>query len=270
MLSTSRFIIYLVLSLFISTVSYAKNEGSSIDHSQIIKGLVFVSNERDINKDIGTAARGVVIEDLFVPKKEKFKNIMQQYIGMSLTMEELSRIKEEIVKYYVDYRYPLVTVLIPASQDISSGNVQMLVLLSKLGKINVEGAKHSNPSNLKKQIVIKGGEIIDSSQVLDDVTWLDNDPFRSVDIIYEEGEKLGTTDIIINVNDRLPFRTYCGYELAGYRAAGSSRWKVGFNLGRLWRTDQQLNCEYITAENPRRWWSLNAKLHYTFAQTRHI
>ena len=59
-----------------------------------------------------------------------------------MTDDDLSKIKQEILLHYRDNDYPLVTVTVPAGQDISTGRVYMVVMMAKLGKIRVENAEH--------------------------------------------------------------------------------------------------------------------------------
>ena len=58
--------------------------------------------------------------------------------------------------------------------------------------------------------------------------WLNNNPFRQVDVVFKPGEKLGATDVELDVNDRLPFRPYVGYEDSGTRFTGPDRFITGF------------------------------------------
>jgi hemolysin activation/secretion protein len=168
-------------------------------------------------------------------------------------MDQLDRIKDQITEFYWNRGYSLMYVIIPSNQDVSSGNVQIVILTAKLGKLKVEGAKHTSEEKMKKSIKVKEGQEISSTDLLEDITWLEYDPFRSIDIIYETGEKLGTTDIVLRVKDQFPLRVYSGYENSSYKIAGPSRWKVGFNLGHLFWQDHQFNAEFNSANDVSRW-----------------
>ena len=50
----------------------------------------------------------------------------------------------------------------------------------------------------------------------------------------------------LNVNDRIPFRPYAGYEDSGTRFTGEDRFLAGFNWGNVFGLDQQLNYQYAT------------------------
>jgi hemolysin activation/secretion protein len=222
-----------------------------------IQGLRFVNNASDIKPDIPSSPLGVVIEGFTVPAQKNFIKEMQSFLGKQLTLDRLEKIKEKVTEYYWEKGYSLMDVKIPSNQDVSSGNVQFIILTAKLGKVKVEGTKYSSETRIQKEIKTKEGQEISSTDLLEDVTWLEYDPFRSIDIIYETGEKLGTTDIVLRVKDKFPLRVYSGYENSSYKIAGPSRWKIGFNLGHLFWQDHQFNAEVNSANTISRWASVN-------------
>ena len=79
---------------------------------------------------------------------------------------------------------------------------------------------------------------------MEDVDWLNQNPFRQVDLVYAKGPQPGTTDAILRVQDARPERVYAGYEDSGDQATGLGRAFAGFNLGNLWGDDNQLGYQY--------------------------
>lgn len=223
---------------------------------QKIESLIFLNKLVDLNKNLSKKTdNNILVNDFTVPDQKLFIEKMKGFIGKPLNMEVLNEIRQEVVSYYVKKGFPLTRIIIPQNQDISSGRLQILIIRARLGNIKIEGASKSTETTIRKQIHLKENEEINSEVLLEDVTWLENDPYRTIDIVYQEGEKLGTTDVILKTKEQVPVRLYTGYENSAYKVAGSSRYKAGFNLGRLWNLDHQLNGEFNSAEKYHRWFS---------------
>lgn len=223
----------------------------------VITSLVFVSDPNLAKYKNHLDLQEIDFIDLVVPDEKSFRSKMGEHIKKPLTMEELNAIQIEVTKFYVNNGKPLVRVIVPAEQDVTDGKVFVVVLKGKLGKVRIQGEKYCNPNHLKKQIKTAPGSEISTSQMATDISWLNNDPFRSVDLIYERGEDLGTTDVILDVKDRIPFQAYGGYENSGYQSAGSSRYTVGFKSHTFIFPDHQLNGQLVFANNFEKWWSIS-------------
>lgn len=221
-----------------------------------LNSITFIGDEKKIGEPSSTES-GIFLRDLTLCEKEDFICTMKKFLDKPITMDLLGQIKKETVEYYYNDGQPLVYVSIPADQDICDGNLKVIVLISKLGDIKVEGAKHVSKKKLIKEISTKKGQVICTSTLRDDIEWINTNPFRSVQAIYEEGKDLGTTDIVLHVNDRIPIRIYGGYEFSSYKTAGYSRYKAGLNLGNIFKLGHQLDGEFTTAAHTNDWWCVN-------------
>ncbi len=219
-----------------------------------LKTLIFISSDTVLLPPAAVSS-GIKIRDLKIPEEKKFILQMEKFLNRQIDSEFLLELKKTVVDYYWKGDFPLVRVLVPADQDVTEGVIQVVILPSKLGQIRIEGSRYSSDEKLKKEISLQEGGEIKPSLLVDDAAWLEGDPFRTVDIIYEPGERLGTTDIVLYVKEQFPFKAYAGYENNPYKSAGSSRYKAGFNWGHLFWLDHQINFEFATAEKTRSWFS---------------
>ena len=219
--------------------------------------LVFVSNPDDMAPGNDTGG-GVILKDVDIPKKKDFKKRMDPFLGRPINLHLMTEIRKEVVLYYREHRIPMVEAIIPSEQDITDGRLYVVILRGKLGKVRVDGGSDALKEKLQKCIRSQKGEMIDARKMQDDLEWLNKDPFRSVDLIYERGEKLSSTDAILKVKEKIPFSVYSGYENSGYQIAGDSRWTTGFNWGHLWWQDHELNAQFRFASPLDQLWSIAA------------
>jgi len=232
--------------------SSMKNEQNKKILVDKLKCIVFQEKYKEI-KDLKDS---IVIDNVDIPRPNEFKKKIDKFIGESITIEKLNEIKIFVVNYFREEGYPLVGVSIPAGQDITDGDVYIVIQVAKLGKVEVQGARYFSKERIKKQVRLKPNEKISTNKVIQDLEWLNDNPFRNVSAIYQAGDKLNETDVILNVEDRFPMRVYAGYENSSYTIAGSSRFIGGFNLGNLFKSDQQLNFQFMSAKNFNDWWGI--------------
>ncbi|NGX34183.1 MAG: Heme/hemopexin transporter protein HuxB [Candidatus Anoxychlamydiales bacterium] len=252
-------IFFIFISLFSIVFAEHLKQPNQVDQTQNkkvlvekLKSLVF----QDKYSEIRDLKDPIVIDNVDIPDPNEFKRKIKEFIGEPITLEKLDEIKVFVVNYFRKEGYPLVGVNIPAGQDITDGSVYVIIQVAKLGKVEVEGARYFSKERIKKQVRLKPGEKISTNKVIQDLEWLNDNPFRNVNAIYQAGDKLNETDVILNVEDRFPYRVYAGYENSSYTIAGSSRFVAGFNMGNLFKSDQQLNFQFMSAKKFNDWWGI--------------
>jgi hemolysin activation/secretion protein len=149
----------------------------------------------------------------------------------------------DIILYYRNHDRPVVDVIVP-EQEITSGSLQVVLLEGKLGKVTVAGNRWFSSSEIADGIEIKPGESISQRKLQGDIDWLNQNPFRTTNLVYNPGEKMGQTDFVLQTQDRFPVRAYAGYEDSGNAATGFDRYLAGFNYGDLFGIGQQINYQY--------------------------
>ncbi len=217
--------------------------------------IIFINDMGSMTRFQDYKEPGVYIKDMEAPNQDKLIGVADKYIGKQITMEKINKLKGDIADFYANQGFPIVSVLVPADQDISIGKVYVLVLSSKVGQVKVAGVCDSEKQRISKMIKIKSGNEISSVLLNKEISWINSNPFRTANLIYEKGEDLGYTDLTFQVVDKFPFKINAGYENSDYQTAGDSRWIVGFNWGNLFKLQHQLNAQVVLANNPEKLWN---------------
>ena len=223
-----------------------KEEGDEKILVEKLSGLIFIKSADQIQKNgIGG------IEDIFVVKSKElelldtpdFKERMRPFLGKPITLKLLNQLRRETVLFYRDHDRPVVNAVVPG-QDITTGVIQIMAVEGVAGKIHVEGNQWFESNFLKHAVQLKRGQPIYAKSLLEDINWLNNNPFRHIDPILTPGEEPGQTDIILKVKDRVPYRLYTGYEDSGNELTGDERFLFGFNWGNVFLQDHQMNYQF--------------------------
>ena len=208
-------------------------------------GLVFVEKEDQIQTEGISGVRGVSAGSEILRKTE-FAERLGKYFGKPVTLAVLDEITRDVINYFREQGFPVVNVIVP-QQTVKDGVIQILAIEARVGRVKVEKARWFRPENIRHEVKLREGDKIDANQLQDDVNWLNTNPFRTVDLKFEPGEKEGTTDLVLDVKDRLPFRVYTTFDDYGIDITGKNRQSLGMNLGNLFSLDHQVGFQYTTA-----------------------
>ena len=210
-----------------------------------LKGLVFVEQEDQIKAEGVPGVEGVVASSELL-QNAKFADRMRVYFGKPVTLGGLDEITREVISYFREQGFPVVNVVVP-QQTVKDGVIQILAIEARVGRVKVENARWFRPDNIRSEVNLRQGDKIDANQLQDDMNWLNTNPFRTADLKFEPGVQEGTTDLVIDVNDRLPLRVYTTYDNYGIDLTGKNRQSIGFNLGNMFSLDQQAGFQYTTS-----------------------
>jgi hemolysin activation/secretion protein len=218
-----------------------------------LKGLVFVGRPEDVVLPGVEKSQPIVFDkDLQVPAPEEFRALVSPFIGQKLTRGKLNDLITAIIVHYRKNDHPVVDVIVP-QQDINAGIVQILLLESRVNEVKVAGNNWFPSDEISDCFRTEPGGHIIASDMRSDLAWANQNPFHTSDIIYQPGPETGTTDVILQTQDRFPARFYAGYEDSGNPQTGYDRYIAGLNWGDAWGAGlgHQLNYQYTSSGDMR-------------------
>jgi hemolysin activation/secretion protein len=226
--------------------------GKSVgDSSQVLvsrlQGLVFLPNPEAVDKN-AIEAQGINFRNVTVPAEPAFRSLVAPFLGQTLTRGRLADLITDIIVYYRHHDRPVVDVIVP-EQDITHGALQLVLLEGKVGRVTAKGNRWFSNSEITDGVYVHPGDSISATALRGDLDTLNQNPFRTTEVVYTPGEKLGETNLVLQTQDRFPLRVYAGYEDSGDRETGLDRYLAGFNYGDLFRLGQQVNYQYTTSGN---------------------
>jgi hemolysin activation/secretion protein len=214
-----------------------------VDH---LKGVVLLSNPKQVRLGGVSGKSGIDLGDITFAHSADLTATINPYLGQRVTLNSLSEMTRSIVAYYRDHDRPVVNVYVP-QQDAASGVIQIVVLESHVEKVSATGARFFSNDMLRHEVDLRPGDPLTSSEMRDDVDWINRNPFLQSDLLLAPGDLPGTTDVLLRTRDRFPLRVYAGYEDSGTAQTGFDRYLAGFNYGNFLGLGQQLNYQYTTS-----------------------
>ncbi|MDK9695787.1 MAG: BamA/TamA family outer membrane protein [Siculibacillus sp.] len=179
-----------------------------------VRGVVIVDQVSSVKKS-GLKAEGVVVRTAPDAVPPEVVEAAERHVGRAATLGSLDDLSREMVVAFRRSDRPVVNVVIP-EQEITGGVIQVLVVVGRLGRVSVEGAS-TDPAAIVSEVGLVAGEPISEGQLLDDLRYLNRNPFRRVDALYQPGKSFGQTDVVLQVADDKPWAVYAGAESKGGR-----------------------------------------------------
>lgn len=206
----------------------------------------------DINDDptpFGVDLSGIIVQDKRLKADAltpALRADLAPLVGQPLSFQLLSKIQAAITEHYRGLGRPLVSVTIPP-QEISDGNVSIDVTTFVLNTKKVAGETRAPDGFILNQVRLEEGQEINADILVEDLNWLNLNPFRKVQGIFEPGKGFGTTNVILEIEEDRPWSAFAGLANSGSASTGSTRVFAGFNTAALPFPDHQLAYQFTTS-----------------------
>jgi len=191
-----------------------------------LAALRLIAHQDHADPGLGAGAARIEVAPEIEPPA-RLEELLETYLGQPLSMALLAELAKDIVEAWRDNDFPIVDVYYP-EQNVTAGRVQVVVREALLGSVGVEGAERSDPEYLKGTVRLGAGDRLDRRVLEADLDWLNENPIRQVNLIYERGEADGTSDIVLQTLEENPFRAYAGFANTGVPLTGEHEWAAGF------------------------------------------
>lgn len=185
------------------------------------------------------AVRAIHVEGSVLVPPEEARRLVSPYEGRTLTLADLQRLAQELTRWLRGHGYLTSRVYIPP-QDITEGTVTLQVLEGRIGAIRMEGARYSAPPMLAHRMRTRSGDLLRYTVLQEDLGRLGANPDRRVMAVLVPGTTTGTTDVVVRLEERLPF--HIGYFMhnAGTKLTGRVRQGLVVGHNNLTGHDDQL------------------------------
>ena len=128
------------------------------------------------------------------------------FLGPDRTMKDIEAARDALQAAYQKQGFQSVYVDLPA-QQVTGGIVFLQVNETRVGTLRVVGAQHNSPEVLREQVpALREGAVPDFNRAQAQLTELNRTGKRQVVPLVREGERPGTMDVDLKVDDQSPWR----------------------------------------------------------------
>ncbi|HAI46817.1 MAG TPA: hypothetical protein DCM50_08990, partial [Stenotrophomonas sp.] len=160
--------------------------------------------------DAPTAARVTINEYLVrgnsVLDARDIERAVTPHLGPDRTLQDVEAARLALQAAYQQRGYQSVYVDLP-EQQVSGGVVILQVTESRVGQVNVVGARHNDPERLRARVpALQSGQVPDFEVAQQQLTELNRGGKRQVVPLVKPGAAEGTMDVELKVEDKTPWR----------------------------------------------------------------
>jgi hemolysin activation/secretion protein len=206
----------------------------------------FVTRPGDVLKAPRPAGIDTSAVDLL--DNDQFRSRIKPFLDKGVSWRSIGRMERITILYFRQKGRPVVSVSVP-EQDISNGVVQLLVIEGRVGQVKVEGNRWFSVDQIRQKVRLQPGDVIYADRLLEDIRFINSNPFRYVRPVLSPGKELGQTDLTLLTRDRFPASFYIGYEDTGSRLTGLGRYLTGFNIGNAFGKEHEIGYQYATNDH---------------------
>lgn len=173
--------------------------------------------------------------------------ITSKYTGQELSFKAMQKIADLITDEYRKKGYATSRAYIPP-QNIKDGILILRVVEGKLGSMQIKGNKHFKTDLLEKKLNVSPSGYFDYSALQRALVYINEHPDRKARATLAPGAAPGATDVIVEVEDRLPVHVSFEYDNFGSRYINKNRYSLIFENNNMLGFDDKLYLKAQEAE----------------------
>ncbi|MBS2039716.1 ShlB/FhaC/HecB family hemolysin secretion/activation protein [bacterium] len=164
-----------------------------------------------------------VLEGNRLMEAQELEPVLAPYRGKDLNYFELKALAEQLTQLHIRRGYKLVHTYLP-EQDLKGGVVRLLFFEGKIGELKVTGADYRDPEMLRSYFEpTLASRDYREDEIMRSLLLVNELPDVSAKLRLEPGQEKGTTDLVLDVDDREPVGVWVNFSNFGARATGRYR-----------------------------------------------
>ncbi|MFG9080333.1 ShlB/FhaC/HecB family hemolysin secretion/activation protein [Pseudomonas aeruginosa] len=169
------------------------------------------------------------------------------FLGPQRSLGDIEGARDALQAAYQEKGYQSVYVELP-EQQVSGGVVYLQVTETTVGRVRVVGAKHYSPVELREEVpALEEGKVPDFAQVQRELAQVNRTPGRQVLPMVREGQRPGTMDVDLQVEDKNPWHASIGLNNDYSADTRHLRSVVSLGYDNLWQLGHAISLTYFTA-----------------------
>lgn len=196
------------------------------------------------------AAPGIDLAQLPQPDQAALRAALTPWLGRLMRITDFDALIRDIKAAYAGLGRPFVEVIVPP-QDITTGGLTLNVLEGRVGTVKVTGAKWFSEASYLADLSLAPGQPINKRRLETDLDWIGRSGYRKATLQAAPGAGLGSTDLVLTVQERRPWGFNLGYSDSGTATTDDERISAGVAWGNAFGRAEELSYQLTTSPDLR-------------------
>jgi len=179
------------------------------------------------------------VQGATIATKKEIDKIIAPYQGTMMSLVDAQKVADLITDIYRNKGYITSRAYI-APQTMIDNVLTIKVIEGRLGTVDVKGTKYFSTHLLKRELHLTQDGYFDYSALQKSLVYINQHPDRVVNTILVPGQEPGTTDVLVNVKDRLPIHAGFIYDNYGSPYIDSDRYALTLEDNNLLGFDDRM------------------------------
>lgn len=177
------------------------------------------------------------------------RNLTETVIGKPVTLRSLEELSEKLEGVFRTSGRQFMLVSYP-EQEITSGIIAISIQQARAGQVIISENPTFGKDFATSAFRVRTGDEISSSNIMDDLDWINQNSLRRASISYADGATPESLDLTLRLTAKKPWRAYAGIDNQLSENLGNERLFLGFQHGDLFGLDHRLTAQVTSAINP--------------------
>lgn len=208
----------------------ARIEEEKVEQPAVLKEEV--EEKKELESEVSFVLKEVIITGNVSIATETLQAIADTRLNTEVTLEDLRTLAGEIKQYYRDAGYIAAYVYLPP-QNVTRGTVEITVVEGILGDVKIEGNKWYSEKVIRRILNLTVGNVVFYKNLRSALLFLNKSEDIDAKAVLRPGEKPQTTDLVVNIEDRLPVHLSTDVNNLGTDNTGRHRWGVALSHNNL-------------------------------------
>jgi hemolysin activation/secretion protein len=152
-----------------------------------------------------TLVKVIDVKGVTLVPQQVVDNIIKDYEGKELSLRDMQKVCDLITdEYRKRGRVTSRAYMPPQTISTKEAILVIIVIEGKVGSIDVKGNRYFSSQLIKRRLEVKPGEYFDYAALQRALVKINDHPDRFVKVGLVPGKEPGTTDLLVEVQDRIP------------------------------------------------------------------
>ena len=227
----------------ISVTQAPEEEESSKDSAEEVKAAAKAPN----TKEQKFLVKQIDVQGATIPTNTELYEVTVPYQDTEMSLADAQKVADLITDIYRKKGFVTSRAYLPP-QTMKNNVLVIKVVEGKLGSMSIKGNRYFGTSLLKRKMHVADTGYFDYSALQRSLVYINQHPDRVAKTILMPGKEPGTTDVVVNVEDRMPIHAGFTYDNYGSRYIDRNRYALTLEHNNLLGFDDRLFLKVQTSE----------------------
>ncbi len=208
----------------------------------------------------------IVVEGVTLLPEDVVSSITLPFEGQELSLRDIQKIVDLITDEYRVRGFVTSRAYLPP-QSITDNVLMLRVVEGRTGELEVRGNRYFRTALFRDRMKYDRDGYFDFNALQQSLTYINEHPDRTSRVVLVPGQEPGTTDVILEVDDRLP--VHVGFDYDNYLSeySGERQWKARVEHNNIFGFDDKFRLEWASSRHSNLYYLLSARYSIPINQT---